>query len=126
MTAVPQIFGWLNEVKANCDLPASCFKVAFQLAQKTSTAVFEKSGQLVTWQSEATIADAIQMSVRTVREMAARLKAAGHVEIESGHGPGNSNRYTLTRKYGQSAAAFDGDNSGSPLPVSGEEMRQPD
>jgi hypothetical protein len=66
------------------------------------------------------------MSVRTVREMLSRLQAAGHLEIEGGHGPGNSNRYTLTRKYGQPTTAFNSDNSGSPLPVCDQQMRQSD
>jgi hypothetical protein len=109
-------------VKADSRLPASCFKVAFQLAQKTNTAELEKFGTLVTWQSIPTMADAIQMSERTVRDMVSRLQAAGHLEIESGHGPGNSNRYTL--KYRQPAAAFNEANTGSGLPHSDEQMRQ--
>jgi hypothetical protein len=124
MKTAPQIFGWLNTVKVDGHLPASCFKVAFQLAQKTNTAELEKSGTLVTWQSIPTMADAIQMSERTVRDMVSRLQAACHLDIETGHGPGNSNRYTL--KYRQPAAAFNEANTGSGLPHSDEQMRQSD
>jgi hypothetical protein len=126
MNATVQIFAWLNAVKADRRLRASstCFKVAFQLAQKTSTAEFAKSGQLVTWQSEPTIADAIGLSERTVRDMVHLLRDAGYLAIQTGHGPGNSNRYTL--KYRQSPAAFNEANTGSGLPHSDEQMRQSD
>jgi hypothetical protein len=122
MKTASQTFGWLNAVKVDGHLPASCFKVAFQLAQRTNTAELEKFGTLVTWQSIPTMADAIQMSERTVRDMVSRLQAAGHLEIERGHGPGNSNRYTL--RYRQPAAAFSEANTGSGLPHSDEQMRQ--
>lgn len=120
----PSIFGWLNAVKADRRLRGSCFKVAYQLAQKINAAEFEKSGKLVTWQSERTIADAIQMSERTVRAMVHRLRDTDHLEIKTGHGPGSSNRYTL--KYRQPPAEFNGAKTGSQLPHSDKQMRQSD
>jgi hypothetical protein len=116
----PAIFDWLNQVKADRRLhTSSCFKVAYQLAQKTSTAEFEKSGQLVTWQSEPTIANAVGMSERTVRNTVHLLRDTDHIDIKTGHGPGSSNRYMLKNR--QSAAAL---NTGSGLPHSDVPMRQ--
>ena len=106
MKSTQQIFGWLNAVKADRQLRASstCFEVAYQLVQKTSSAEFSKSGVLVSWQAEKTIANAIGLSVRTVRDVVHRLRDAGYLAIKTGHGPGSSNRYTLI--YRQPAAAF--------------------
>jgi hypothetical protein len=123
--AAQKIFAWLNAVKADRRLRASsCFKVAYQLAQKTNTVEFEKSGQLVTWQSERTIANAIGLSERTVRDTVHLLRDTDHIDIETGHGPGSSNRYTLQNR--QPPAAFNEANTGSRLPHSDEQMRQSD
>ena len=127
MKTLPQIFAWLNAVKFDHDLPASCFKVAFQMALKTNGAEFKKSGQLVTWQSEPTMAAAIQMSERTVRDMVSRLQAAGYLEIKTGRGRGHSNRYTLTIPQNrQRTAGFTEPKTGSGLPQLDRQNRQSD
>ena len=119
----PANLHWLNAVKADGGLRASCFKVAFQLAQKTSSAEFSKSGVLVSWQAQKTIAGAIGMSERTVREMVHLLREAGYLAIKTGHGPGLANRYTLILQERQSAASFVNPKSGNPLPHSGSQKR---
>jgi hypothetical protein len=116
-----QIKDWLNAVKADSGLPASstCFEVAYQLTQKINSAEFCKSGVLVTWQAERTIANACGLSERTVRDTLHHLRDAGYLEIKTGHGPGQSNRYTL-----KNPAAFNEANTGNGLPHSDEQKRQ--
>lgn len=130
------LFGWLNQVKADGGLIASCFKVAYELTQWTNGEAFAKDGSLIAWPSLKTIATAIAMSERTVRDMVKRLEARGHLSIKVGHGPGHPSLYTLVMKNRQYTAAFEeiGTNSepiyqipesGSPLPLSEGEHRQP-
>jgi hypothetical protein len=130
------LFGWLNQVKADGGLIASCFKVAYELTQWTNGEAFAKDGSLIAWPSLKTIATAIAMSERTVRDMVKRLEARGYLSIKVGHGPGHPSLYTLVMKNRQYAAAFDeiGTNSepiseiresGSPLPLLEGEHRQP-
>ena len=126
MTRGSHIFGWLDAVKIDGYLPASCFKVAYQLAQKTNGAEHEKSGALITWQSIPTMAGAIRMSERTVSDMVSRLQAAGHLAVETGRGRGHSNRYTLIQQNLQPAAVFNEDKTGSELPVLDQQNLQPD
>jgi DNA-binding FadR family transcriptional regulator len=95
MKLAQKIFIWLDAVKADRRLRGSCFHVAYQLTRKISNAEHEKSGTLVTWQSERTIANALGLSERTVRDMVHLLRDTDYVDIETGHGPGSSNRYTL-------------------------------
>ena len=99
-TALVRIEDWLAAVKADRGLKAasSCFLVAHQLSRKTSSAEFAKTGRLVTWQSIPTLAAAVGMSEPTVRRATRFLAANGHVLKELGHGPGRSNRYTLTMR----------------------------
>lgn len=89
------IFAWLNQVKADKTLFASDFKVAFQMTQKTSTAMFERSGELLTWQSRPLIAAEVSMSERTVHDCVKRLSAGRHLAPTPGRGPGRSNCYRL-------------------------------
>ena len=126
MKSASQIFCWLNSVKVDGHLPASCFKVAYQLAQKTNNAEHEKSGALVTWQSIPTLADATRLSDRMVRYAVRHLEAAGHVVIKTGRGPHQSNRYTLIQQNRQPVASFATANTGNPLPHSSEQKRQSD
>lgn len=99
------IFAWLNQVKADKTLFASDFKVAFQMTQKTSTAMFERSGELLTWQSRPLIAAEVSMSERTVHDCVKRLSAGHHVAATPGRGPGRSNCYRLIQ-HRQPVAAY--------------------
>jgi hypothetical protein len=71
------LFAWLNQVKADCALPASAFKVAFELGQWINGDAFVKDGALIAWPSLATIGAAISMSERTARDMVKRLETRG-------------------------------------------------
>jgi hypothetical protein len=64
------------------------------------------------------------LSERTVRYRVHLLRDTGHIDIETGHGPGSSNRYTLQNR--QPPAAFNEANTGSRLPHSDKQMRQSD
>jgi hypothetical protein len=130
------LFAWLNQVKADGALIASCFKAAYELTQWTNGEAFDKDGSLIAWPSLRTIAIAIAMSERTVRDMVKRLEARGHLSIKVGHGPGHPSLYTLVMKNRQSAAAFEEigtdselisriSESGSPVPLSEGEIMQP-
>ncbi|WP_127524660.1 helix-turn-helix domain-containing protein [Mesorhizobium sp. Z1-4] len=99
------LFAWLNQVKADAELPASAFKVAFELGQHANRAQFRKTGKLVAWPSLTTIAGGIGMSERTVRDMAQRL-AKRHLAVAIGRGPGNPSIYTMTTENRQPAAAY--------------------
>jgi hypothetical protein len=120
------LFAWLNQVKADGALPASAFKVAFELGQWINGDAFVKDGALIAWPSLETIGAAISMSERTARDMVKRLEARGHLAIKVGHGPGHPSRYTFFQKNRQSAAAFPSEETGSPLPLSQEQNRQSD
>lgn len=105
MNRTARTFEWLNAVKADRRLTkSSCFKVAFQLAQKTNAHEFTRSGKLMTWQSIPTLAAAAGLSERTVRYALEAIQRTGHATIKSGHGPGQSNCYTLLQQKGQPVA----------------------
>ena len=96
MKSTPQIFRWLDQVKADRRLRASSdFKIAYQLSNRTNAAEFKKTGRLVTWQSVATLAAATGLSVRTVQREIRRLQTTGHLAVKVGGGRGRSNLYTL-------------------------------
>jgi hypothetical protein len=118
------LFAWLNQVKADGSLPASAFKVAFELGQWINGDAFAKEGALIAWPSLETIGAAISMSERTARDMVKRLAAGGHLAIKVGHGPGHPSRYTFIQENRQPAAAFPSEETGSPLPHSQEQNRQ--
>jgi Replication protein C N-terminal domain len=120
------LFAWLNQVKADGALPASAFKVAFELGQWINGDAFVKDGALIAWPSLETIGAAISMSERTARDMVKRLEARGHLAIKVGHGPGHPSRYTFFQKNRQSAAAVPSEETGNPLPLSQEQNRQSD
>ena len=107
-------------------LPASAFKVAFELGQWIHGDACLKAGALSAWPSLETIGAAISMSERTARDMVKRLEARGHLAIKVGHGPGHPSRYTFFQKNRQSAAAVPSEETGSPLPLSQEQNRQSD
>jgi hypothetical protein len=50
-----------------------------------------------------------------VRYAVRQLEAAGHLSIKTGHGPRQSNRYTLITQERQPIAADNSGNSGNPL-----------
>jgi len=118
------LFAWLNQVKEDGSLPASAFKVAFELGQWINGDAFAKEGALIAWPSLETIGAAISMSERTARDMVKRLAAGGHLAIKVGRGPGHPSLYTFIQKNRQPAAAFHSDETGRPLPHSQEQNRQ--
>jgi hypothetical protein len=120
------LFAWLNQVKEDGSLPASAFKVAFELGQWINGDAFAKDGVLIAWPSLETIGAAIAMSERTARDMVKRLKAGGHLAIKVGHGPGHPSRYTFLMRNRQPTAALDETETGSLLPHSEEQNRQSD
>lgn len=121
------LFAWLNQVKADnsASLPASAFKVAFELGQYVNKTLFSNERALIAWPALETIAAGIAMSERTARDMVKRLEARGHLSIEVGHGPGHPSRYLFLMKNRQQAAGFIEEQSGSRLPLSKEQNRQP-
>jgi len=119
------LFGWLNQVKGDASLPASAFKVAFELGQWINGDAFERESILVAWPSLETIASAIGMSERTARDMVKRLQLRGHLSIKTGHGPGHPSRYTFSIKNRQPAATITEEETGSSLPLSSEQNRKP-
>ena len=123
--ALAQIDDLLDAVAADRRLTAnSVFKVARQLTRKTNGNEFRKSGLLITWQAIPTLAAATGLSQRMVRYAVKRLAATGYLTIKTGHGPRQSNRYTLIPQNRQPVAAFNSGNSGNPLPHSAEQKRQ--
>lgn len=100
------LFAWLNQVKADGELPASAFKAAFEIGQWVNGEEFERSAVLLAWPSLNTIAERIAMCERTVRDMVRRVASRGHLTIETGHGPGHSSRYTLVLQNRQATASL--------------------
>lgn len=96
MKRATQTYAWLNAVKAAPRLRRSIFVVAFQLTQKISTAEFEISGRLITWQSIPLLAVSTGLGERAVRYAIRRLEATGYLSITTGGGRKRSNHYTLT------------------------------
>jgi hypothetical protein len=119
------LFAWLNRVKRDGSLPASAFKVAFELGQWINGKIFEREAALVAWPSLETLGAAIGMSERTARDMVKRLQLRGHLSIKVGHGPGHPSRYTLSWENRQSASASSEEETGSRLPLSDEQNRKP-
>jgi hypothetical protein len=119
------LFAWLNRVKRDGSLPASAFKVAFELGQWINGDIFEREAALVAWPSLETLGAAIKMSERTARDMVKRLQLRGHLSIKVGHGPGHPSRYTLSWENRQSASASSEEETGSRLPLSDEQNRKP-
>jgi hypothetical protein len=117
MDRTAALFAWLNQVKADTSLPASAFKVAYELGQFINRAAFEKDAVLAAWPSLETISAGIVMSERTARDMVARLQSRGHLHIKVGHGPGHPSRYTFLMQNRP--------ETGSQLPHSEEQNRQP-
>lgn len=92
-----KMFAWLNQVKRDPGLPASAFKVAFEIQQHVT------AGGLTAWPGSDTIAKNIAMSKGTVISRVKELEARGHLAITPGRrGSGHSNRYRLIFKKGQS------------------------
>ena len=102
-------FGWLDQVAADRDLPASAFKVAYAIATSlwrnkgTVTLVSPEAGIAddirEAWIGTREIADKIAMSRFTVMTMVDRLKERGHLEVDPGkQGRGHANHYRLVRK----------------------------
>ena len=92
-----QVFAWLNQVLADHSLPAAAFKLAYCITQhinrKSRTA----------WPSQARLAKAIGLDVRTVRRLAEQLATAGHLDVEVHQGGQRTNDYRLTFKSDTSA-----------------------
>lgn len=87
------IFAWLNQVKADTELPASAFKVAYEISQYLSRTEGDA------WPSCRTIGEGIGLSESTVIDMVSRLHRLGHLDLEPGRqGRGHSNRYRLNLK----------------------------
>ena len=123
--ALAQINDWLDAVKADRRLTAnSVFKVAWQLTRKLSSKEFGKTGGLTTWQGIETLAAATGLSERMVRYAVRQLEATGYLAIKTGHGPRQSNRYTLIEQKRQPIAEFPNANTVNRLPHSGEQKRQ--
>jgi hypothetical protein len=127
------LFAWLNQVKADDNLPASAFKVAFELGQWINGEAFAKDGTLLAWPSLETIGAAIRMSERTARDMVRRLELRSHLSIKIGRGPGHPSRYTFIVSNRQPAAGLaeletviQGTETGSGLPHSEDGNRQSD
>jgi hypothetical protein len=114
MKSASQIFAWLNALKADRRLHASCFKIAYQLSNRTNVAEFKKTGRLVTWQAIPTLAAATGLSDRTVRRVVRRLQLTDHLTVKPGGGRGRSNRYTLTPQTLSPVSAFSEAKPGHP------------
>jgi len=111
-----KLFDWLNQVKADVKLPASAFKVAFEIAQHVNS----NSG--AAWPSQQTVGDAIGLSETTVKDAVARLRDRGHLAIEPGRGRGHSSRYRLAfqdPEKGRSADPIGAEKGRSADPIAG-------
>jgi hypothetical protein len=87
------LFAWLNQVKADGDLPPSAFKVAFEIGQHVN----RKSGEA--FPSSDRIAARISMSQATVIAMVRQLQTNGHLSVDPGRaGRGHSNHYRMILK----------------------------
>ena len=124
MKPASQIFQWLHAIKVDRRLNSTCSLVALQLTDKTNEREFARSGTLITWQAELTIAVAIGRCERTVRTAIKLMERHDYVLIKSGHGKGRSNQYTLTLPNRQEVAAYGGSDTGKKLPVETEGNRQ--
>jgi hypothetical protein len=71
--------------------PQSAFKVAYTIGQYIN----RKSGKA--WPSQPTLAKAVGLSIRTVRDLTDRLEAGGHLEIEAHRGRNQTNIYRLAK-----------------------------
>jgi hypothetical protein len=90
-----QLWGWLNQVKADRRLCTSDVKIAIQLTQRTNKAAFARTAALQTWQGVALLATETGFDARTVQRAVRRLQAFGHVAVDFGGGRHKSNCCTL-------------------------------
>lgn len=112
------LFAWLNEIKADADLPPSAFKVAFEIGQYIN----RKTGDA--WPSSERIGSGIAMSQATVITMVRKLVASGYLDLEPGRpGRGHSHRYRMVLKPQQAKVSRKPKNSAKTSGSSRENLR---
>jgi DNA-binding transcriptional regulator YhcF (GntR family) len=99
-------FAWLDQVAGDPRVPGASFKGAYVLATKY---VNRASGDA--WPSQKTLAAAIGVSERTVRNIFGPLVTRGHLAVVIGKGPGQSNHYRPILEKRKKAAAIDEDEN---------------
>ena len=95
-------FRWLNQVGEDPELPAAAFKLAFVYQQHVS------SDHMKAFAGQKRLAECVGVSERSIRTLTKLLKDHGHLDVETNHGPNQTNvcRLILNRK---SASSFSED-----------------
>ena len=95
-------FAWLKQVGEDPQLPAAGFKLAFVYQQHVN------SDHMKAFAGQKRLAECVGVSARSIRTLTKLLKDRGHLDVETNHGPNQTNvcRLVLNRK---SASAFSGD-----------------
>ena len=83
-------FTWLDQVKADDELPSSAFLVAFQLMQG-----FNAKYGGACWKSIETLADDTGLSEPSIVRITRLLAQRGHLRIEPGSGVGRGGHNSL-------------------------------
>jgi hypothetical protein len=94
------IASWLDQVRRDPDLPGNAFKVAYEIAIHLNRKTREA------WPSQHTICTNTALGETCIKEMIARLKKRGHLQVQSGDGRGRSSHYRLTLKTGREHDPF--------------------
>jgi hypothetical protein len=93
-------FRWLNQVAEDPELPSAAFKLAFVYQQHIS------SDKMKAFAGQKRLAAAVSVSERSIRTLTKLLKDRGHLDVETNHGPNQTNvcRLVLNRKSASSFA----------------------
>jgi hypothetical protein len=91
-------FAWFRQVVEDEALPAAAFKLAFVYQQHM------RSDHMKAFAGQARLAKAVGVSARSIRTLTKLLKDRGHLDVETNHGPNQTNvcRLILNRKTASS------------------------
>jgi hypothetical protein len=91
-------FRWLNQVAEDPMLPGSAFKLAFIYQQHVS------SDHMKAFAGQTRLAEFVGVTERSIRSLTKLLKDRGHLDVETNHGPNQTNvcRLILNRKSASS------------------------
>jgi hypothetical protein len=98
------MFQWLRQVQEDPAISSAGFELAFVIGQYMS-----RGG--VAWPSQETLAGALRMSKRNIRNLTDQLVSLGHLQVTATPGRGHTSRYRLLEK-GNCGSSF-GDEKGN-------------
>jgi hypothetical protein len=91
-TFTRDLFAWLSQVHADQALHPAAFKLAYAISQYVN----RKHGKA--WPSQATLAKAMGITDRAVRDLVDRLRTNGHLQVDVHRGRHKTNVYRLAIK----------------------------